>query len=135
MFDFTVDFIQTHFAFSPRTDTEFWRANKKLPLTDDLREKIDLYRAGLPVNPYSGGEQTLHGQAELGNKNFWNNTNYWCMFAGLGHLPEQVLPALQYKPASVASAEAVFADVPRRAAEQLAELPTTYDILRTLHGK
>ncbi|MET8183654.1 tryptophan halogenase family protein [Streptomyces sp. NPDC005336] len=135
MFDFTVDFIQTHFAFSPRTDTEFWRANKKLPIADDLREKIELYRAGLPVNPYSSGEQVLHGTSELGNKNFWNNTNYWCMLAGLGFLPEHVLPALRYKPASVAGADALFADVPRRAAEQLEELPSTYDILHALHGK
>lgn len=135
MFDFTIDFIQTHFAFAPRTDTEFWRANKKLPLGDDLREKIELYRAGLPVNPYSSGEQVLHGSSELANKNFWNNTNYWCMFAGLGHLPEHVLPALQYRPASVAGAEALFADVPRRAAEQLQELPSTYDVLSALHGK
>jgi tryptophan halogenase len=57
------------------------------------------------------------------------------MFAGLGFLPEHVLPALRYKPASVTGANAIFADIPRRAAEQLAELPSTHDILRTLHGK
>ncbi|GCE02310.1 tryptophan halogenase family protein [Embleya hyalina] len=135
MFDFTRDFIQTHFYFSPRTDTEFWRANKELPLGDDVREKISLYRAGFPVNTSQAGERVYYGNSEVDNKNFWNNTNYWCIFAGLGHLPDRVLPALEYKPASIESVENLFAEVESRRRHLLAELPTTHEFLRQLHGK
>lgn len=135
MFDFTRDFIQTHFYFSPRTDTAFWRANKELPLGDDIREKIEFYRSGIPVNSSVTGERVYYGNTEVENKNFWNNTNYWCIFAGLGFLPERVLPALHYKPASVESVDSVFQDMRTREAHLLADLPPTHDILRTLHGQ
>src|SRR5262249_5111200 len=37
MFDDTRDFIQAHFYLSPRTDTPFWKANKDLHLTAQIR--------------------------------------------------------------------------------------------------
>ncbi|MGV9388351.1 tryptophan halogenase family protein [Streptomyces olivaceus] len=135
MFDFTRDFIQTHFYFSPRNDTEFWRANKELPLGDDIREKIELYRAGLPVNSSVTGERVYYGNSEVENKNFWNNTNYWCIFAGLGFLPDRVMPSLTYKSASLDSVETVFGDVRRREQHLLDKLPATRDILRSLHHR
>jgi len=51
MFDDTRDFIQAHFYLAPRTDTPFWRANKELTLTDNILEKIAMYKAGVAVNP------------------------------------------------------------------------------------
>jgi tryptophan halogenase len=135
MFDFTRDFIQAHFYFSPRTDTEFWLANKKLPLGPDMQEKIELYRAGLPVNTSLTGESPHYGNPEVEHKNYWNNSNYWCIFAGLGFLPDHVMPTLRYRPASAERAETLFQDVRRRERTLLDELPTTYELLQKLHGR
>jgi hypothetical protein len=134
MFDFTKDFIQAHFFFSPRTDTEFWRANKKLPLGPDLQEKIALYRSGLPVNTSLSGERVFYGNSETENKNFWNNTNYWCIFAGLGFLPDRAMPVLAYKPESLRTVDPLFDDVRRRGHELLEKLPSMREYLDQLHG-
>lgn len=135
MFDDTRDFIQSHFYFSPRVDTPFWRANKELRLTDNLREKIALYRAGLPINPPIADENTYYGNFEAEFRNFWTNGSYCCIFAGLGLVPDRPLPLLQYKTKSVEQAETLFADVKRQQQELLDTLPTCYEYLQRLHGR
>ena len=134
MFDDTRDFIQAHFCLSPRDDTPFWRANKDLRLADNLQEKIATYRAGLPVNPPITDESTYYGNFEAEFRNFWTNGSYYCIFAGLGLLPDHPLPALTYKPDSVGRAEKVFAELKRQQGELLAGLPSHYEYLRRLHG-
>jgi tryptophan halogenase len=135
MFDDTRDFIQAHFYLSPRTDTPFWRANKELRLTDDLREKIAAYRAGLPINQPHTDEGNYYGNFEAEFRNFWTNGSYYCIFSGMGLLPDRPLPALRYKPESVKAAAGLFADVKRRQRELARTLPTNYDYLRELHGR
>jgi tryptophan 6-halogenase len=134
MFDDSRDFIQAHFYFSPRTDTAFWRANKELTLTDNILEKIALYRAGLAINqPYATAE-TYYGDPGAEFKNFWTNGSYYAIFAGLGLVPDQPLPLLDYRPAAVAGAEPIF-DKIRGDQQRLArELPSNYEYLRQLHG-
>jgi tryptophan halogenase len=52
MFDDCRDFIQAHYLTSTRDDSPFWLANKHdLILSDNIKEKIAIYRSGLPVNP------------------------------------------------------------------------------------
>jgi tryptophan 6-halogenase len=135
MFDDTRDFIQAHFCLSPRDDTPFWRANKDLRLADNLQEKIATYRAGLAVNPPITDESTYYGNFEAEFRNFWTNGSYYCIFAGLGLLPDHPLPSLTYKPESVARAEKLFADVKRQQAELLAKLPSHYEFLQRLHAQ
>jgi tryptophan 6-halogenase len=135
MFDDTRDFIQAHFYFSPRVDTPFWRANKDLRLTDNIREKIALYRAGLPVNPPIADENTYYGNFDAEFRNFWTNGSYYCIFAGLGFLPDHPLPVLQYKTKSIEAAEALFAGVKHQQRELLETLPTCHEYLRRLHGR
>ena len=60
------------------------------------------------------------------------NGNYYCIFAGLGLLPDRSLPLLQHRPASVDKAEAMFARIRREAERLRASLPTNYDYLRSL---
>lgn len=134
MFDDTRDFIQSHFYFSPRVDTPFWRANKDLRLTDNIREKIAMYRAGLAVNPPIADENTYYGNFEAEFRNFWTNGSYYCIFAGLGFVPDRPLPLLEYKTRSVAEAESLFAGVKQQQQELLETLPTCYEYLRHLHG-
>ena len=133
-FDETRDFIQAHFFFSPRTDTPFWRANKELQLTDSIMEKVAMYRSGVPVNPPLTDEGGYYGNFEAEFNNFWTNGSYYCIFTGMGLLPDRPLPALLYKPESVQAAEHLFESVKRKQRELVATLPSNVDLLRQLHG-
>jgi 2-polyprenyl-6-methoxyphenol hydroxylase-like FAD-dependent oxidoreductase len=133
-FDDTRDFIQAHFALSPRTDTPFWRANKELELADGIKEKIAMFRSGVPVNPPTNDESTYYGNFEAEFRNFWTNGSYYCIFAGLGVVPDSALPALAHKPESVGAAELLFQQVKQRQRDLVSTLPTNYDHLRQLHG-
>ncbi|MGV9295069.1 MULTISPECIES: tryptophan halogenase family protein [Amycolatopsis] len=135
MFDDTRDFIQGHFSFAPRNDTPFWRACKELELADDFKEKVAMYKAGLPVNTPITDESNYYGNFEAEFRNFWSNANYYCVFTGLDNLPEHALPSLAYRPEAIETAEAVFADLKRQSAELVDTLPSTYEYLRQLHGK
>lgn len=134
MFDDSRDFIQAHFRFSPREDTPFWRANKELVLTDNIREKIAMYKAGLPVNPPITDEGSYYGSFEAEFRNFWTNGSYYCIFAGLGLLPDEPLPLLTYKSQSVREAEQLFVRVKQQQQHLLDTLPSNYDYLCQLHG-
>lgn len=134
MFDDSRDFIQAHFNYAPRNDTPFWRACKELKLADDITEKIAMYRAGLPVNMPITDESTYYGNFDAEFRNFWNNSNYYCIFTGLDVLPDHALPALAARPELVEQAESVFAEVKRRQRELLETLPSTHEYLRVLHG-
>ena len=135
MFDDTRDFLQAHFYFSPRTDTPFWRANKELRLADRIQEKVAMYRAGVPVNPPISDESTYYGNFEAEFRNFWTNGSYYCIFAGLGFLPDHALPALSYRPESLKKAEPLFAEIKRQQQHLVQTLPTNYEFLRHLHRK
>ncbi|MCX4671920.1 tryptophan 7-halogenase [Streptomyces sp. NBC_01381] len=95
------DFLQAHFALAPRNDTEFWRANKELKLSDQIQEKIAMYRAGLPVNAPTAGESEYYGNFDAEFRNFWTNGSYYCIFSGLGLQPEHPLPALLHRTESL----------------------------------
>lgn len=135
MFDDTRDFIQAHFYLSPRVDTPFWAANKELELSDGIREKIAMYKAGIPVNPPSTDEGTYYGNFEAEFRNFWTNGSYYCILTGMGVMPDHALPVLTYKPESIRAAQQLFDQVKHRQRELLESLPTNYDYLRQLHGK
>nr|AHE14538.1 RebH-like halogenase [uncultured bacterium] len=136
MFDDTRDFIQAHFYFSPRVDTPFWRANKELRLGDRMCEKVEMYRAGMAINsPVSDDATVYYGNFEEEFRNFWNNSNYYCVLAGLGVVPTSATPRLHHMPASVEGVEKVFQDVKRRQRSLLETLPTCYEFLRAQHGR
>lgn len=133
MFDDTRDFIQAHFYFSPRIDTDFWMANKSLYLTDNIREKIALYRAGIPFSQPVIDENTYYDNFDAEFRNFWTNGSYYCIFAGLGVFPEKPFPILSYKPRSIKLAELIFDDIKVKQNHLMTTLPSHYDFLRTLH--
>lgn len=134
MFDDCRDFIQAHYVVSPRMDTPFWRANKELHLSDNIREKMATYMAGLPVSLSDSDESSYYSNFENEFKNFWTNGSYYSIFGGLGLLPKRPMPALMHKKDSLAKAEPLFAEVKRRQRELLATLPTTYEYLKHLHA-
>ena len=136
VFDDTRDFIQAHFRFSPRTDTPFWQANKEISLAPNIAEKIDMYRAGLPVcMPASDDADAYYHNFEMEFRNFWTNSNYYCVFAGLDFLPDHPIPALAHRPESVHRAEPVFAEIKREQRQLFDALPTCHEFLQRLHGR
>ncbi len=135
MFDDSRDFIQCHYLSTPRNDTSFWRANKhELVLSDNVKEKLEAYDAGLPINKPFVDEDTYYGHFEVEFKNYWTNGSYYCILAGLGREPKHTLPMLSYRPENMARAELLFKKVQARAAEIKARTPTNYEYLRRLHG-
>ncbi|MFC5826540.1 tryptophan halogenase family protein [Nonomuraea insulae] len=134
MFDDTRDFLQAHFYLSPRTDTPFWRANKELYLTDNIREKIAMFKAGVPINPPASDEATYYGNFEAEFRNFWTNGSYYCIFSGMGLQPDHPLPVLTYKPESVQGAQQLFDAVKQKQRELVETLPTMHEYLKRLHG-
>ena len=134
MFDESRDFLQAHFAFSPRTDTPFWLGTKKQVLAESIRDKDARYRAGLPVNaPASDDAARYYANFEEEFRNFWNNSNYYCVFAGLDHLPERPLPRLAHMPGTRREVEEVFARIRREQRQLLDSVPPTSELLR--HGQ
>jgi Tryptophan halogenase len=86
MFDDSRDFLQAHYFISPRSDTDFWRVNKHdLVLSESIREKMALYKSGLIVNmPLVTDASAYYGNFETEFRNFWANSNFYCILAGLG---------------------------------------------------
>jgi flavin-dependent dehydrogenase len=136
MFDDTRDFIQVHYLTTPREDTAFWRANKfELRLSDDVKDKLETYKCGLPVNMPLADVDGYYGNFEWEFRNFWTNSSFYCMLAGMGWMPNQPLPRIRYSQESLAKAEKMFADIKRESAEFQAKLPSCHQYLRKLHGK
>ncbi len=137
MFDDTRDFIQTHFLTTPRDDTPFWRANKnELKLSDNIKHKLETYRAGLPVSmPSVGDDDAYYSDFEAYFRNFWTNGSYYCILAGMGWLPEQPVPSIRYRAESRDKAEMLFQRIKQQSRELLATLPNNRDFLRQLHGQ
>ncbi|NYH77289.1 tryptophan halogenase [Actinopolyspora biskrensis] len=135
MFDDTRDFIQAHFHCSPRTDTPFWQANKEIQLGEAMQEKMERYRAGLGINiPATDDVQAYYGNFEEEFRNFWNNSNYYSVLAGLGHLPEKPLPKLAHMPGALETVDHVFDRVRNDQKYLLDTLPSCYEYLTLQHS-
>jgi tryptophan halogenase len=136
MFDDTRDFIQMHYLTTPREDTPFWRANKhELRLSEDVRYKLESYKAGLAVNMPVTDEDSYYSSFEAEFRNFWTNGSFYCILAGMGWEPQQSIPSIRYRPESLRKAELVFQDLKRRSAELKGTLPTNHQFLKQLHGR
>jgi hypothetical protein len=134
MFDDSRDFIQAHYLSTPRQDTPFWKANKHdLVLSDNIKEKLESYDAGLPINMPFVDEDTYYHQFEAEFKNYWTNGSYYCILAGLGREPKNTLPLLGYHSDGHVNAEKLFAKIRDRAAAALMNTPTNYEYLSRLH--
>jgi len=136
MFDDSRDFVQMHYFTSPREDTPFWRANRHdLRLSDAVKEKIETYKAGLPVNMPVTDTAGYYSNFEAEFRNFWTNGSFYCILAGMGWYPKRTLPRLLQARDSWRKAELTFAELKRESAALAAELPTTYEFLRQFHAK
>ena len=128
------EFLTIHYFASDRADTPFWRANKfDLTLSDDIKHKLEMYKAGLPVNQ-SIAEDNYYSEFEEQIRNLWTNESYYCILAGMNWFPKPV-PSIRYRPESLRKADEVFEGIKKKSSELLKTLPTNRDFLRQLHGK
>jgi len=135
MFDDCRDFVQSHYFNSSRDDTAYWLANKhELILSDSIKEKVALYKAGLPVNPPFTSEGDYYGRFDNEFHQFWTNGSYYCIYAGMNFLPDSPQPRIAYRPGAVAEARKVLAGIKAEQKKLLSELPTNYEYLKHLHG-
>lgn len=135
MFDECRDFIQAHYCLSSREDTAFWRTNRHgLKLADDLKEKLDMYRAGLAVNQALSDVDGYYTNFDNEFRNFWTNSSFYCVLGGLGVVPEQPYPRIRYSPEDIAEAERIFAQIKQESAELAGQLPTNHEFLKKLHS-
>ncbi|QKW32552.1 tryptophan 7-halogenase (plasmid) [Nocardiopsis flavescens] len=135
MFDDTRDFIQAHYYFSPREDTPFWRANKELNLSETIQRKVAMYSAGLAINqPPNDDAGIYYGNFEEEFRNFWNNSNYFCVLAGLGKIPDAPMPRLSHLPQALESVGSVYNRVRQEERRLLDSLPTLHEFLKQQHG-
>ena len=134
MYDDSRDFVQMHYYCSPRNDTKFWRANKMLRISDGITEKLETFKAGLPVNQPVTSEDTYYSNFDAEFRNFWTNGSYYCILTGLGVVPECAPPSLTYRRDSARQAERVFAMIQDQQRELLETLPTNLELLRQVHG-
>lgn len=135
MFDDSRDFLQAHYLTSTRDDSAFWLANKHdLHLSDNIKEKIATYKAGLPVNAPLSSEEDYYGSMENEFRFFWTNERYYCIFAGMGFYPDHPVGRLAYRPKGVEDANRVMQRIQERGRELAATLPSNFEYLRQFHA-
>lgn len=78
-------------------------------------------------------EEDYYGSFENEFHNFWTNGSYYCIFAGMGFLPERPSARLAYEPALMQEAQQLFAQIKRQQKQLGAQLPSTYEYLTHLH--
>lgn len=136
MFDDIRDFIVLHYCTTSREDTPFWRANKfDLKIPESLQAKLELYKAGYPINmPYTS-DKGYNQHFDAGFDRFWTNSNYMAVLTGMNYLPDSALPILNHKPHCVQKAEMVFKDLEKTTEMLLRDLPSHYSYIKSLFTK
>ena len=134
MYDDSRDFIQAHYFTTSRDDTPFWLANKHgLRLSDNIRHKLATYKAGLPVNLTLTDDAAGYNSLENEFRNYWANSSYYCIFAGMGWLPDAPQPRIRYRAADMAKAQETFAALRAQSAEWRKRLLPAYEYLKAFH--
>ncbi|HEX6904649.1 MAG TPA: tryptophan halogenase family protein [Thermoanaerobaculia bacterium] len=110
------DFLILHYKTTDRNDNEFWRATKALKVSDDLAEKLALWKKRLPN--VRNINANFHG---------FDAYSYSVMLLGLNYHPETSLPALDHIP--TAGAERAFRMMRERTERLVATLPTQLEYL------
>jgi glycine/D-amino acid oxidase-like deaminating enzyme len=136
MFDDCRDFVQAHYFTTSRDDTDFWLANKNdLHLSDSMKDKMATYKAGLPVNMPITDESNYYASFEAEFQNFWTNSSYYCIFAGMGWLPDMPMPKIRYSPDTIQRAQEMFAQIKEKTSTLVATLPSCHEALKHLHRR
>ncbi|NRB71635.1 MAG: tryptophan 7-halogenase [Xanthomonadales bacterium] len=124
MVDDIRDFIVMHYVVTNREDSSFWRTCKyDLPYSDNLKEVLELHRAGVPVRQGYAGDE-LYNQFEASFDRFWTNSNYMSVLIGSDKFPEKIMPILNCMPESVAQAQRQIKEIKWQGEQLKSSLPS-----------
>ncbi|WP_084792378.1 NAD-dependent epimerase/dehydratase family protein [Actinopolyspora mortivallis] len=102
----------------------------------ETRGKMRCYDAGLAINaPSADDAQVYYGNFEEEFRNFWNNSNYYSVLAGLGYLPDKPLPKLRHMPEAVETVHRVFDRIRDEQKYLLNTLPSCHEYLKAQHTR
>jgi hypothetical protein len=68
-------------------------------------------------------------------RNFWTNSSYDCILAGLGLLPDAPSPRLAHMPRATETVGEVFSAIKAKQQHLLETLPSCYEFLKQQHGR
>lgn len=114
------DFIVMHYCLTDRTDTEFWRTVRELPLPDTLQRKLAEYAESV-ITP-DGTQQRL-----------FETQSIWAILSGMGFGFTKAPPGIDLLDDTAAAER--FREIDKERAELSAGLPDHYAYLRALHGE
>ncbi|OGT41736.1 MAG: hypothetical protein A3F13_08800 [Gammaproteobacteria bacterium RIFCSPHIGHO2_12_FULL_40_19] len=131
MVDDNKDFIAMHFKTAQREDTDFWKVNKYETKTPDSLDLIlRKHKSGLPIKRPTVDNQNIYPTFKSLFQNFWTETNYQCILCGVGYLPNNPYPILNYRDDIMAAGDVLFKNIEKRANELKKLLPTHYQYLK-----
>ncbi len=131
MVDDNRDFIAMHFKTAQREDTEFWRVNKyETKIPDSLETILKKHKSGLPIKRPTVDNNNIYPTFKSLFQNFWTETNYQCILCGVGYLPNNPYPILNYRQDIMDAGEVMFQHTEKRANELKKILPTHYAFLK-----
>ena len=112
------DFVLLHYCTTSRQDTPFWKANKHhSTVPETLKERLDLWRSVLPNDV--GTEPRL----------MFSLYSWTAIIAGMGQLPRQCAPVLNYAYGDESDAHLTFMALRAYAEKLVAERPDHYEYL------
>ncbi len=130
------DFIVMHFKTAVREDTDFWKANKYETKTpESLQLILDRQKAGLPIRKSHQGDNNLYSSFAARFENFWTNSSYQCIFAGVGLLPQRSLPILNHRDDIMQQGTKDLQKIAMESKRLSEILPTQYEYLKQLYGR
>ncbi len=116
------DFLILHYCTTDRNDNEFWRATKKVAMSEELAERLELWKRRLPnaknINP------KFHG---------FEFYSYSVMLLGLGYKPQGNLPTLDHL--DEGNARLAFRAMREKTQRLAAALPTQYEYLTRMRSE
>ncbi len=129
------DFIVMHFKTAVREDTAFWKANKYDTQTpDSLQLILDRQKAGIPIRKSHQGDQQLYTSFAARFENFWTNSSYQCIFAGVDFLPEHSMPILHYRDDIMQKGNKALEEIAAESVRLNKILPDQYEYLKKLYN-
>ena len=111
------EFLTLHYRASDRDDTPFWQAVKNdTVVSESLRDQLALWSRRLPNA--KNINTRYHG---------FESYSYAVMMLGLGHIPDESLPALDFL--DDRNALAKFQEIRERTSQLVATLPSQFEYL------
>lgn len=131
MVDDNRDFIAMHFKTAQRGDTAFWKANQyETKIPESLELILAKHKSGLPIKRPMNDNTSLYYNFKSQFQNYWTEANYQSILCGVGYMPNNPYPLLDYRDDIMSAGEVLFANIEKQADKLKKTLPTHYQYLK-----